>query len=133
MRRSSLYETPAEDMHDAPAFINAVVEFDTGLSAIDLLKALQDIEIAMGRPAHHGMNESRIIDLDIISYGNIRLVDEHLTLPHPRAHTRAFVMVPLAEIEPSLVLPGQTLDARALANGFEMADRMIQRLQGERL
>lgn len=124
VRLSSLYRTVPEDMDDAPDFVNAVAGFDTAMSARALLDALQATEIAMGRPARHGINESRRIDLDIIAYGDCRIDEPGLIVPHPRAAQRAFVLVPLAEIAPDLQLPGQSATASRLANGFAGDERI---------
>ncbi|HKI75159.1 MAG TPA: 2-amino-4-hydroxy-6-hydroxymethyldihydropteridine diphosphokinase [Pseudomonadales bacterium] len=118
---SSLYETPAQDMGDAPAFINAVAGLETSLSPRQLLAALQQIEVAMGRPSDHGHHVSRIIDLDIISFGDLVLHEAGLDLPHPRAHLRGFVLRPLAELDPLLRLPGQTRSVRELADALPPA------------
>jgi 2-amino-4-hydroxy-6-hydroxymethyldihydropteridine diphosphokinase len=124
VEQSSFYETEPLGM-DAPLFINAVVGFHTHLSPEELLVALQGIEVDMGRPADHRENDSRTIDLDIICYGDLRIDAPNLELPHPRAHLRSFVLVPLAEIAPALVLPGQSKTAQELANGCRPAGRMI--------
>ena len=124
VRLSSLYRTAPEEMDDAPDFVNAVAGFDTTLSARALLDALQGIEIAMGRPARHGVNESRCIDLDIVAYGECCIDEPGLIIPHPRAAQRAFVLVPLAEIAPDLQLPGQPTTVSGLANGFAGDERI---------
>ena len=99
LTRSSFYMTDPQDMEDdAEEFANAVVGFDTHLSARQLLEGLQQIEVELGRPLNHGHNQSRTIDLDIICYGDSVINEPDLTVPHPRAHQRAFVLMPLAEI-----------------------------------
>ena len=104
---SSLYETEPIDCETGAAkFLNAVIEVGFSGEPADLLRALQQIEHALGRPAAHGRNRSRTIDLDLLYHGR-RVVDlPALALPHPRLHLRAFVLQPLAEIRPHLVLPG---------------------------
>ncbi|MDZ7684240.1 MAG: 2-amino-4-hydroxy-6-hydroxymethyldihydropteridine diphosphokinase [Gammaproteobacteria bacterium] len=105
---SSIYYTDPQDMEDdAEGFANAAASFDTGLSAHELLAALQEIEVAMGRPPDHGHNASRTIDLDIITYGEARIADEHLEVPHPRAQERRFVLMPLVEIAPDADIGGR--------------------------
>lgn len=106
---SALYETePVECEPGAEAFLNAVVEIGyEGLSQ-QLLEELKKIEAALGRPPERARNHSRTIDLDLLYHG-ARLLDEpRLQLPHPRMHLRGFVIHPLVEIRPHLVLPGQT-------------------------
>lgn len=102
--QSSFYMTDPQDMEDdAQEFANAVVGFDTVLSPRQLLAATQAIEVDMGRPADHARNDSRIIDIDIIIYGDEVVSESDLVIPHPRAHARAFVLMPLAEIAPDMI------------------------------
>jgi len=92
----------------AEKFLNAVVEIGYAGPTQQLLEELKRIEAALGRPPEHASNHSRTIDLDLLYHG-ARVVDEpQLQLPHPRMHLRGFVLHPLAEIRPNLVLPGQT-------------------------
>lgn len=112
---SGFHETKAEHMGRVPDFINAAVSFETALSPGELLAFLQNIEVDMGRPAGHARNESRTIDLDIICYDNQRIDRPDLVVPHPKAHERAFVLVPLAEIAPDLRLPGCTVTVKELS------------------
>ena len=102
-RTSSLYRTAPVGYADQPDFINAVCLVDTTLSAQALLAALHDIEAAFGRERSF-RNAPRTLDLDIIDYAHCRHSSDALTLPHPRAHERSFVMLPLAEIAPDYAL-----------------------------
>ena len=88
---------------EQPDYLNAVVIVESELPAKDLLAVLNGIEAAMGRTreVHWG---PRIIDLDLIQYGGLLVNDEKLTLPHPRAHERRFVLAPWFEIEPDAIL-----------------------------
>jgi len=106
---SSVYETePVEVEPGAEKFLNAVIEIGYAGSPQELLKELKKIEAALGRSPEHPPNESRTIDLDLLYHG-ARVIDEpELQLPHPRMHLRGFILRPLAEIRPNLVLPGQT-------------------------
>jgi len=106
---SALYETePVECEAGAKKFLNAVIEVGYGGQPHQLLEELRKIEAELGRPLEHAPNYSRPIDLDLLYHG-ARVIDEpQLQLPHPRMHLRAFVLHPLAEIRPNLVLPGQT-------------------------
>ena len=109
--RSSLWETtPVDCPPDSPPFINAVVAVVplTGETPETLLQKLQTLEREFGRRPKQVHNESRPLDLDLISFGFETRVSTSLTLPHPRAHERRFVLEPLAEIAPGLVLAGQT-------------------------
>ena len=88
---------------EQPDYLNAVAIVESELPAKDLLAVLHGIETAMGRTReiHWG---PRVIDLDLIQYGGLLVNDEKLTLPHPRAHERRFVLAPWFEIEPEAVL-----------------------------
>lgn len=99
IKRSSLYETAPVGYVDQPNFINAVVKIETNLTPLDLLHALQHIEISQGR-VRTIKNGPRTIDCDLICYDDIVMKTEELTLPHPRMHERDFVLIPLKEIEP---------------------------------
>ncbi|MBX3610347.1 MAG: 2-amino-4-hydroxy-6-hydroxymethyldihydropteridine diphosphokinase [Hydrogenophaga sp.] len=103
LRQSSMYRT-APFQASGPDFINAVAEISTTLSPPALLTAMQAIEDAAGR-ARPYRNAPRTLDLDLLLYGDERIDSRRLTVPHPRMHERAFVLVPLAEINPSLVPP----------------------------
>ena len=89
-----------------PDFVNAVAGLLTQLSAPELLRELQAIEIAFGRPSEHQRWGPRIIDLDLLAYGRERCTDPQLTLPHPGIVERNFVLYPLADVAPDLELPG---------------------------
>ncbi len=102
---SSIYETPPWGVTDQPAFLNQVLAAETSLSPLELLKAVKDIEARMGRVASVRYGP-RLIDIDILLYGDTVLDTPALTLPHPRMSERAFVLVPLLEIAPDLALPG---------------------------
>jgi len=96
-RVSSLYRTMPVGMEDQPAFLNGALVVETELSASELLNALLSIERALGRTRELRWGP-RTVDLDLILYGDVVCEDEYLTLPHPRMHLRAFVLVPLAEV-----------------------------------
>jgi 2-amino-4-hydroxy-6-hydroxymethyldihydropteridine diphosphokinase len=110
---SSCYQTAAmgdapdaPDARPSPDYLNAVAELRTGLSAPDLLAALQGIEAAAGRQRPY-RNAPRTLDLDLLIHGSATWNDPSLTLPHPRMLQRAFVLVPLAEIAPQKVSAAQ--------------------------
>jgi len=100
---SSYLQTKPVGGPEQPDYLNAVVIIESDLPAKDLLALLNGIEAAMGRTreVHWG---PRVIDLDLIQYGGLLVKDEKLTLPHPRAHERRFVLAPWFEIEPEAVL-----------------------------
>ena len=102
-RQSTLYRTEPVDA-GGPDYINAVAEISTRLTAPDLLAQLQRLEQAAGRERPY-RNAPRTLDLDLLLYGSGRIDSAQLKVPHPRMDTRAFVLVPLAEIAPQLVAP----------------------------
>lgn len=104
MRASSIYATPPWGYVDQPEFLNQVVEVDTLLQPLPLLHFLKQIEAEMGREATF-RNGPRLIDLDILFYGQAVMDGRILTVPHPRLHERAFVLMPLDEIAPDFVHP----------------------------
>lgn len=110
LRKSSLFETaPVDCPPGSPNFVNAVVQVIPQESETpeSLLKKLQELEKEFGRMPKKVLNEARALDLDLIAFRDETRTTPELTLPHPRAHLRRFVLEPLAEIAPELVLPGQ--------------------------
>lgn len=105
LRRSSLWETAPVGYADQPAFVNACALVETTLVPRALLDGLLAIERAHGR-VRDIPNGPRTLDLDIVLYGEAPHHEEGLTLPHPRAHERAFVLAPLLEVWPDAVIPG---------------------------
>src|SRR5688572_8366694 len=108
--RSSLYDSdPVDCPPGSPRFVNAVVGLlpRAGETPETLLAKLQNIEREFGRQPKQVSNEARPLDLDLIAFGGEVRNTGQLTLPHPRAHVRRFVLEPLAEIAPHLVLPNQ--------------------------
>jgi 2-amino-4-hydroxy-6-hydroxymethyldihydropteridine diphosphokinase len=91
-------------------FLNSVAGLvpRAGETPESLLAKLQELEMEFGRPAKRMPNEPRPLDLDLIAFGQETRATDKLTLPHPRAHLRRFVLQPLSEIAPDLLLPGQT-------------------------
>jgi 2-amino-4-hydroxy-6-hydroxymethyldihydropteridine diphosphokinase len=109
MRASAVYETePVGCQKGAAKFLNAAIEFEYSGEAQDLLRELAAIEKLLGRPAGHARNASRTIDLDLLYFGELEIETAELQLPHPRIAGREFVLRPLADIRPDLVLPKQT-------------------------
>ncbi|HEX6734836.1 MAG TPA: 2-amino-4-hydroxy-6-hydroxymethyldihydropteridine diphosphokinase [Azonexus sp.] len=106
LRCSSLYRTAPVGVVDQPEFINAVALLETTLAPQRLLAELLDIECRFGRQRAE-KNGPRTLDLDLLLYDERCIELPELILPHPRLHLRAFVLLPLAEIAPDLVLPGR--------------------------
>ncbi|ABI60512.1 2-amino-4-hydroxy-6-hydroxymethyldihydropteridine diphosphokinase [Nitrosomonas eutropha] len=114
VKRSSFYRTAPIGNTDQPDFINAVVQMETNLTPHHLLDTLLEIERACGR-VRTFPNAPRILDLDILLFGNLQHSDTKLVLPHPRMHERAFVLQPLLEIAADCVIPGRGPAAACLA------------------
>ena len=122
--RSSFYRTAPVDAA-GPDFVNAVVELHTGLAPIRLLEALQDIERSHGRERPY-RNAPRTLDLDLLLYGNEQIEAPVLTVPHPRAHERAFVLKPLLELDPAIRLVGRGAARELLdAVGGQDVERLL--------
>ena len=112
---SAVYQTePVDCEPGADEFLNAVVEFDYEGDPAILLEQLMCIERALGRRRDHPKNVSRTIDIDLLYHGDRKIEGQRLQLPHPRLHLRKFVLQPLADIRPGLVLPGQAKTVRQL-------------------
>ena len=112
---SSVYETEAVDCEPSAAkFLNAVLEIEYDGDPTELLEHTIRIEELLGRKRDHARNVSRKIDIDLLYANELRVENEHLQLPHPRMHFRKFVLQPLADIRPELILPGQTKPMREL-------------------
>lgn len=123
--QSSLYRSAPIDA-TGPDYLNTVVLLHTRLSPQALLAGLQGIEQAHGRerPYHHA---PRTLDLDLLVHGEHRVHTDALTLPHPRLHERAFVLLPLAEIAPGLVIPGRGEVSSLLpAVAGQRIDRLVE-------
>ena len=120
-RSSSLLENPAVGgPPDSPPFLNAVAETQTDLAPESLLDRLLDIERQLGRVRRQKW-EPRLIDLDLLLYGNQIIRTPRLTVPHPLMHERAFVLQPLAEIAPQVVHPILGKSASELLRRLESA------------
>ncbi|HEX7041091.1 MAG TPA: 2-amino-4-hydroxy-6-hydroxymethyldihydropteridine diphosphokinase [Trueperaceae bacterium] len=125
--RSSLYRTaPVGGPPGQPDYLNAVVALRTALSTHALLRALLDIEERLGRVRRERWGP-RVIDLDLLAHGDANVDDPVATVPHPRLHHRAFVLVPLREVDPRWRHPvtGETAEemlARLDASGVERTD-----------
>jgi 2-amino-4-hydroxy-6-hydroxymethyldihydropteridine diphosphokinase len=113
-RMSSVYETEPAYVIDQPRFLNMALRGRTALEPLELLAFLKRVERELGRAAGPRFGP-RLIDLDILLYGDLVLATPELTIPHPRMAERPFVLAPLAEIAPDLVPPGWDETVGALA------------------
>lgn len=122
---SSLYRTAPVGLRNQPDFINAAARLETRLDAPDLLEALFAIEARFGR-RRSVPNAPRTLDLDLLLHGDSVVATPRLTLPHPRLHERAFVLAPLLEIAPEIMIPGRGSGAALLA---ACASQRVARLE----
>lgn len=131
--RSSLWRcAPVDCPPDSPDFINAVIGFKPSSQETPrgLLEYLQSLEISFGRPKNHPFNAPRLIDLDIVCFGDEVVHEVDLVVPHPRAIERLFVLAPLAEIAPDLVFPH---DGRVIGQLIaDLADQQAFRVESWR-
>ena len=118
---SSLYRSAPVGYAEQPDFINAVAGIETALTARELLDALLAIERRYGR-VRDFPNAPRTLDRDIVLYGETQVSEPGLSIPHPRMHERAFVVVPLAEIAPGAIVPGRGR-VRDLLAGVDVSAR----------
>ena len=122
VRESPRIETaPVDCPPGSPPFLNSVAEIEVDsvlFPPLNLLACLQEFEIERGRSPLHDVNTPRPLDLDIIYYGTERFDQMGLIIPHPRAHSRRFVLEPLSHLRPDLVLPGQTSTVKELWTGL---------------
>lgn len=124
--KSSYYSTEPWGVKDQPVFTNCVARIETRLSPLRLLSYLKAIERKLGRPPEAADRRwaPRIIDLDIVFFGDVVLGDVELTLPHPRAVERGFVMIPLAEIAPDYAHPVTGCTMAEIANALGARERV---------
>jgi 2-amino-4-hydroxy-6-hydroxymethyldihydropteridine diphosphokinase len=129
VRRSSIWRSaPVDCPPGSPDFLNAVVGLipNRGETPESLLVKLKELEVEFGRRPKMVLNEPRPLDLDLIAFGRELRESSQLILPHPRVHLRAFVLLPLSEIAPELILPGQTGSVSQLSS--RILDGSVSRL-----
>ena len=107
LKLSSFYRTPPWGDAQQDDFINAVVHIDTRFAPDTLLHKLQSIEDRLGRPRSARRWGPRVREIDLLLYGDLQLQSRELEIPHPRMHERAFVLMPLFELDPELGIPGK--------------------------
>ena len=125
---SSVYETEPVGYLDQPRFLNLVCTGKTWLSAPELLHYVKNIETAIGRQPTF-RNGPRPIDIDILLYDDEQIEQEHLVIPHPRMFERAFVLVPLAEIAPTLNIHGKSVQTLADAVSYDGVEKIAATLR----
>jgi 2-amino-4-hydroxy-6-hydroxymethyldihydropteridine diphosphokinase len=112
---SGLYETKPVGLKDnGPDFINAAIELETELDPHELITGMRRIEVELGKSRDHTSDSSRVIDLDLLLYNNWIINEDYLEAPHPRMTSRAFVLVPLADIAANVVHPALRMSIKDL-------------------
>ncbi|KAB2643012.1 MAG: 2-amino-4-hydroxy-6-hydroxymethyldihydropteridine diphosphokinase [Verrucomicrobia bacterium] len=121
--RSSFYKTaPLDCPLGSPPFLNAAIQLETQLSPYEVLVFLQAMELQAGRPNKRDFHAPRTLDLDLLYYNSITIVSPQLVLPHPRIQHRFFVLKPLVDINPDLILPGWEKTAASYLELLETTD-----------
>ncbi|WP_063768873.1 2-amino-4-hydroxy-6-hydroxymethyldihydropteridine diphosphokinase [Verrucomicrobium sp. BvORR034] len=126
---SAVYETdPVDCPPGSPGFLNAAIELEADIQPLDLLQRTQAIEAALGRPNEHEHHAPRTVDLDLLYADAVVLNHPDLILPHPRMAQRRFVLQPLADIRPDLLLPGEDLSVREILAYLPTSDEPSPRV-----
>ena len=116
---SSVYNTKPWNVNEKqPDYLNQNCKLITEFSPQELISRTKNIEKNLGR-TNKGDKTSRIIDIDLLLYGNLILNNENLVIPHPQMTERAFVMIPLAEIAPNLIIKGYKKSVKEIANALD--------------
>lgn len=127
---SHFYRTSPVDVFSQDPFINAVCRFETSLTPKELLESLENIELELGK-VPKPKNASRIIDLDILFYGDLRIDESRLTIPHPRWRERLFVLIPLTDLakqyDPALFSALKLLIDHVSSNGNDRVERLAMK------
>lgn len=124
--KSGLYRTAPVNA-PGPEYYNSVVAVQTALSPCQLLAACHLVESHLGRERHYH-HAPRTLDIDLLLYGDQTLAEEDLTVPHPRLTQRAFVLAPLAELDPKLVIPGLDRNVCELLSQPTLATQAIEKI-----
>lgn len=131
---SSFYRTPALGAPGSPSFLNGVIEIETELEPRELKRlVLLELENTLGRERGDDPNAPRSIDLDLVLCGDLVCGEEGLVLPAPEILERAFVALPILELEPELMLPGTDQPLRELAAGLSSSEMMPAESFNDRL
>ena len=125
VKASSYYRTSPVDYEEQDWFVNLVIKIKTALDPVDLLGKIKDIEEAVGRKASTVRFGPRVLDLDIIFFGDRVIQTAKLEVPHPRMHKRRFVLKPICDIEPFMVHPLLRKDMRFLLDGLKDKEQQV--------
>jgi 2-amino-4-hydroxy-6-hydroxymethyldihydropteridine diphosphokinase len=104
LKSASFYESEPLDNTDQPLFLNTALELLTSFSPFELLDKIHETETLLGRPKNREKNAPRVIDIDILCYGNAVMETSELTIPHPKLQNRKFVLIPFQELAPQFVV-----------------------------
>jgi 2-amino-4-hydroxy-6-hydroxymethyldihydropteridine diphosphokinase len=126
LKKSAVYETTPVGMAGAPLFLNMVVALESQLAPPALLSKCKDYEVAQGRNPKDSPGANRPIDIDILLAGGMVVATPELTIPHPRLHERAFVLVPLFEIAPKLVHPVENVTVARLLARLHSNEKVVR-------
>jgi 2-amino-4-hydroxy-6-hydroxymethyldihydropteridine diphosphokinase len=125
MKSSPFYRTSPVDYEEQDWFINLVIKIKTDLEPVELLDKMNDIEKTAGRKASTVRFGPRVLDLDIIFFGDRIIQTAKLEVPHPRMNKRRFVLKPICDIEPSMVHPLLGKDMRSLLDGLKDREQQV--------
>ena len=125
VKSSPFYRTSPVDYAEQDWFVNLVIKIKTALDPVDLLGRIKDIEEAVGRKASTVRFGPRVLDLDILFFGDRVIQTAKLEVPHPRMHKRRFVLKPICDIEPSMVHPLLGEDMRSLLDGLKDREQHV--------
>jgi 2-amino-4-hydroxy-6-hydroxymethyldihydropteridine diphosphokinase len=127
-RASAIYETdPVDCPPDSHLFLNAVVALEWAGTAEQLHALTKAIEVKLGRPEDRSLNAPRVIDLDLLTFGQEMIGTPELQIPHPRLHLRRFVLEPFTELSPDLILPGFRLTVASLLANLVSAEPPLRK------
>ena len=116
---SNIYESKPMYNINQDYYLNLVFQYSTSPNIATLLDSLQQIEFEMGRKIHRAKNSPRTIDLDILTFDNMIVSNDTITVPHPKINERLFVLLPLADIDAQFVIPGNNKDIISLINSID--------------
>ena len=116
LKSASFYSSEPLFKTDQPEFLNTVVKLNTTFTPFEFLDEIKNIEKLLGRPSKHEKNAPRIIDIDILTFGDSFLETEELTIPHPGIPYRRFVLVPFNELAPNYIIAGWKISVKELLN-----------------
>jgi len=119
VRTSSMYKTSPMYNLEQNNFVNCVIEIETSFSPFDLLNYSQSVEKIMGREEGSKRNQPRKIDIDILTYGDEKIQDKILTIPHPKISDRKFVLTPLIELDGNYTVPGFSFNIKEMLKKIE--------------